>query len=163
MWSGLFCPFCRRYAKFCVYLQHILIRNPHSSVLTSQCIHIEMIDTLHLSCCLHNRLRRILTEKNRLYWHQWTLSVIGPLFISFSFKIQKLEIDFSESCMNFSFCDFFQKPYWIMMFYEKSSDSVFYTIFILYLKYKISLHHWLRNCNNWSHPVLSFFIQKYSS
>lgn len=47
-----------------------------------------------------------------------------------------------------------------MIFYKNNSGKVFYAIFILYLKYKISLHHWLRNCTNWIDPALSCSTKK---
>ena len=75
MQSGWFCLFCRPYSKFCAYLQtsHSYYKSVFFLVLTSQSIPIEMINTLHLFFCLHNRfIRRLSGGKNRLYWHQQT-------------------------------------------------------------------------------------------
>lgn len=81
MSSGLLCLFCRTYAKFCFYLHTSHCYYKSIFCLALQSIATEIIDSLHVSLCLHSRLIRRLSEKNRLYWYQWTFKDNAPLFL----------------------------------------------------------------------------------
>lgn len=97
MQSGWFCLFCRPYSKFCAYLQtsHSYYKSVFFLVLTSQSIPIEMINTLHLFFCLHNRfIRRLSGGKIDFIGTNKLLKMMNIILCSssFSFKFKSYKL-----------------------------------------------------------------------